>query len=652
MKEKLQEPNTPKVLNGLTAKSLLIATFIFPVNVFWIIQLEVVRYTHPTLVHPLSNAIFIIFWLVIVGYSLKIISPKIGLTPQEVLTIYIMLCVVSSLCSHDMIEILVTLMGHPFRFATSENEWRDLFWRQLPEWLVVNNEKVLKGYYEGASSLYVKEHLTAWIMPSLWWITFIFVLLTVMLCINIILRIQWIERERLTYPIIQLALEITDQKLTFFRNRLMWLGFALASLISILNLLNSIFPELPYIPVKRQNIHQYFTSPPLNAMGGVRVAFYPFVIGISFLIPLDLLFSCWFFYWLYKTELMVGKIVGMSNLPGFPYANEQAFGAYIGLLVFTFWAGRSHFKNLAQRLLHPHDAKTKEENTDNNEPISYRLAFSGIIIGLAFLTIFSYKIGMAFWVIPIFFTIYFLLAIMIARLRAELGFLVHDLHRIDPHSMIITGVGTRRLDTGTLITFSVYMFFNRAYRAHPMPQQLEALKISRVQNINPKQIAISILVATLMGSFITFWLLLDNFYRHGAESGYYGPWALGFGRQVYNQLAGWLNYQQDHDSIGMGFAGIGLGLTSALMILRARFLWWPLHPLGYAMANSWGMSNLWSCLLVVWSIKFLILRHGGLKSYRRAIPFFLGMALGDYIFGSAWSIGSILTNTTLYQFWP
>ena len=640
-----------KSYNGLTAKSLLIAVFIFPVNVFWIIQLEVVRYTHPTLVHPLSNVIFIVFWLVIVGYSLKIISPKIGLTPQEILTVYIMLCVVSSLCSHDMIEILVTLMGHPFRFATSENEWRALFWRQLPEWLVVNDEKVLKGYYEGASSLYVKENLTAWIIPSLWWIIFIFVLLTVMLCINIILRIQWTERERLTYPIIQLALEVTDQKLTFFRNRLMWFGFALASLISILNLLNSIFPELPYIPVKRQSINQYFTSRPWNAMGGVRVAFYPFVIGISFLIPLDLLFSCWFFYWLYKTELMIGKIVGMSNLPRFPYANEQGFGAYIGLLVFTFWAGRSHFKNLLHHFSNLHHAKIEGGN-DNNEPIPYRLAFLGIIIGLAFLTIFSYKIGMALWVIPIFFAIYFLLSIMIARLRAELGFLVHDLHRIDPHSMIITGVGTRRLDTGTLITFSVYMFFNRAYRAHPMPQQLEALKISSVQNINPKQVAISILVATFMGSIVTFWLLLDNYYRHGAESGYYGPWALGFGRQVYNQLAGWMNYQQDNDLLGMGFAGIGLGLTSALMILRARFLWWPLHPLGYAMANSWGMSNLWSCLLVVWLIKFLILRHGGLKLYRRAIPFFLGMALGDYIFGGTWSIGSILTNTTLYQFWP
>ena len=93
----------------------------------------------------------------------------------------------------------------------------------------------------------------------------------------------------------------------------------------------------------------------------------------------------------------------------------------------------------------------------------------------------------------------------------------------------------------------------------------------------------------------------------------------------------------------------GLGLTSALMILHARFLWWPLHPLGYAMANSWGMSNLWSCLSGAWLTKLLILRHGGLRLYRRAVPFFLGMALGDYIFGGIWSIGSILTNTTLYQ---
>ena len=58
--------------------------------------------------------------------------------------------------------------------------------------------------------------------------------------------------------------------------------------------------------------------------------------------------------------------------------------------------------------------------------MSYRLAVAGLLAGLVFLTAFSYRAGMSLWVIPIFFGIYFLLAIMIARLRAELGFLVHE----------------------------------------------------------------------------------------------------------------------------------------------------------------------------------------------------------------------------------
>ena len=127
--------------NGLTVKSLLIGLLLIPANVFWIIQLEVVRYTHPTLIHPLSNVIFIVFWLLIISLGLNRISTKIGLSPAEVLTIYVMLCVVSSLCSHDMMEILVTILGHPFRFATPENEWRELFAKQLPEWLTVSDER-------------------------------------------------------------------------------------------------------------------------------------------------------------------------------------------------------------------------------------------------------------------------------------------------------------------------------------------------------------------------------------------------------------------------------------------------------------------------------------------------------------------------------
>jgi len=639
-----------KYEKSVTLKSLLITIILIPINCYWIIQLEVVRYTHPTLIHPLSNVIFIIFVVMSIGGLLRLISPKLGLNQGEILTIYIMLCIVSSMCSHDMMEILVTILGHPYRFATPENEWRDLFIKQLPQWLTVSNEKVLLGYYEGNSSLYIKEHILSWFSPVLWWIAFIFMLMFVMLCINTILRKQWTERERLTYPIIQLPLEMTNPKSRFFKNRLMWAGFSIAAFISIINLLNSIYPSVPYIPVKRQSINYLFSDRPWNAMGGVRLSFYPFAIGVAFLIPLDLLFSCWTFYWFYKMERVWGSIMGWRSLPGFPYDNQQAFGAYIGLLIFVLWSARSYLKQVFKQIFGISKGAGKID--DSEEPLPYRVAAVGFLFGMVFFVLFSYKAGMSLWVFPIFFGIYFLLATMIARLRAELGFLVHDLHQVDPHGMMVNAFGTRKLGTNNLVVFSLYMFFNRAYRAHPMPQQLEAMKLSERRNLEQRKTSFAILFATLFGAFVIFWLLLDNYYRHGAETGYFGPWALGFGRGVYRQLENWLNYPRDTDFPALSFMGVGFIFTSLLMFLRTRFLWWPFHPLGYAMANSWGMYNLWCCLFVTWLLKYTILKQGGLKSYRRAIPFFLGLALGDYILGNLWSILSIITNTPLYQFWP
>ena len=636
----IQKPIT--VQSGLTPKSLLLAFVLIPFNIWWLIELEVVRVGYPTIIHPQANVIFIVFWLLLIGYALHKLSPKLGISQQELLTVHFMLCIVSCLCSWDMLQILMPIMSYPFRFATPENDWRNLFWRNIPEWLTVSDEKTLLGYYEGGSSLYTLHHLKVWLTPVVAWSSFIFVLMVVLLCINTLLRIQWTEHERLSYPLTQLPLEMTNPRLRFFRNRLMWIGFSIAALISIVNLLNSIYPIIPYIPVKRQGIG-----------GGIRVSFYPFVIGMSFMMPQDLLFSCWAFYWLYKIELMIGDMMGWRNLPRFPYAAEQGFGVYMGLLIFALWIGRSHFIGLLRHLFT--SSRSRFQLDDSREPMPYRLAVIGIVFGIIFLTVFSYKAGMSLWVIPIFFGIYFLLSIMITRLRAELGFIVHG-HGyrpgIDPHTMIVTGFGTWQLSTNTLTVFSMYIFFNRAYWVNPMPEHLEAFKMSERRNINLRHTAIAILLATAIGLVVSFWFLLDSFYRHGHDSAHFHPHSLWYGRMAYGQLENWLNYPREADGPALAFMGGGFGLTAVLMFLRTRFLWWPLHPLGYVTADSWGMFNLWSCIFVAWVIKTIILRYGGLGSYRRAVPFFLGVALGDYIVGFIWSILSILTNTPLYNFFP
>ena len=185
-----------------------------------------------------------------------------------------------------------------------------------------------------------------------------------------------------------------------------------------------------------------------------------------------------------------------------------------------------------------------------------------------------------------------------------------------------------------------------------MPHQLEAFKIAERSQISSRKFFMVIMASAALGTITMLWLLLHEYYKFGADTGYFEIWTLGLGSEVYRQLQNWLSYPSEPDYVSMGFMGGGLIFTSFLAFMRTRFLWWHFHPLGYVMANDWGMYNLWSCLLVSYIAKTLILKHGGLKLYRRSIPLFLGLALGDCTFGSLWSIAGIILNTTIYQFFP
>jgi hypothetical protein len=87
---------------------------------------------------------------------------------------------------------------------------------------------------------------------------------------------------------------------------------------------------------------------------------------------------------------------------------------------------------------------------------------------------------------------------------------------------------------------------------------------------------------------------------------------------------------------GLSAMGTGAAVVVALAALRARFLWWPLHPIGYMAANSWGMHWNWGSFTLGWLIKALLLRYGGLRAFRAAVPFFIGLVVGDMLSEGLW----------------
>jgi len=101
-------------------------------------------------------------------------------------------------------------------------------------------------------------------------------------------------------------------------------------------------------------------------------------------------------------------------------------------------------------------------------------------------------------------------------------------------------------------------------------------------------------------------------------------------------------------AVQMALSG-GFLLVLFLRVMRGNFLWWPFHPAGYALAVSYAMDYFWFCFFIAWAAKAILVRFGGMRAYSTAIPFFLGLILGDYVVGSLWALYGPIQHVTTYK---
>ncbi|MBI1929587.1 hypothetical protein HYR99_35740 [Candidatus Poribacteria bacterium] len=620
---------------------------LIPVNTYFIMANHLKYWsTLPTTMSLIYNVIITLMVLMTFNLLLQYVLPRFALKQGEFLTIYIMLSVSSAIAGHDMMQTLVPVIPNGFWFATPENEWKELFWRYLPRWLTSDNLSTLKDFYDGETTFYTKSHLQDWLRPILWWTVFLTVLIWVMICLDMLLRKQWIERERLTYPIVRLPLEMTRPDGWLFRSKMMWIGFAIAGGIDLINGLHVFFPVFPEIPVRKAEMSRYFTEKPWDAMGWTPVYILPFGLGLAFLMPLEMSFSLWFFYLFWKGERVLGRGLGLHNFPGFPYDGAQGAGAYLAVACFALFGGRRLFyailKGLFQR--RGRNGMSHGGPVAEKEPMTYRWAVLGLVGGLIFLGIFSHRGGMAIWTIALYFLVYYLLAIGISRIRAEVGPPTHEMFVVQPHQFLTDVLGTRRISHGSLTMMALYYSFNRGYRAHPMPHTLEGFKLAEASQMNPRRLVFAMMLATVVGILAAFWAYLVVSYKMGANPG--------LGSGGYDLLRGWIYSPTETDFPAVIFIGVGFLFTGFLWWMRTRFPFWPFHPAGYAVASSvWTFGWLWFSVFVSWAIKTMLLKVGGIRLYRKALPLFLGILLGEFIVGGAWVLVRLFWNIEVYSFY-
>jgi len=329
-------------------------------------------------------------------------------------------------------------------------------------------------------------------------------------------------------------------------------------------------------------------------------------------------------------------------LPNFPYLNQQSTGAWIGLFFVVMWTSRSHLKNVFRKI-----ALNASDVDDKTEPFRYRTAFWGLALGMGVITLFCYRAGMSLAIILPFFIIFFALSTAIARVRAELGPPTHELVGMNPGNMMVDIIGTRRIGANNLSIFPLFWFFaGRGYRGHLMPHQLESFKMAEQTRMDSRRLWLAMVIAMIVGSLSAFWALIHLSFRDGLDL-----IPIGHDSGVFRLLESRLSHLSDGDPGATTFMGIGLAFTFLLMFMRMRFLWWPLHPAGYALSTNFGIDYIWSCLLFSSIIKWCILTYGGMGTHRKAVPFFFGVILGEYCMGSFWSLLSVILQQRTYDFY-
>jgi hypothetical protein len=624
--------------DGVTIRSVLIGLAFVPLNVYLVMQWETVwGAQYPTTMSIFYNAVFCLLLVSLLNLILSRILPRGALSQGELITIYVVLINSITVTSHDYTHSIFCTLGVARWFATPENEWSTIFWRYLPDWLTVNDEKVLRGFYEGESTFHTAQHIMGWIKPMIWWTVFLTVMVFIMICINVIVRKQWIEHEKLTYPLVQLPFEMTRRDNGgFWGNRLLWLGFGIAAGVDIINGLNVLYPVFPMVPI-RYNLGEHFTERPWNSMGSFLIQVNPYAIGLAFPIPLDLLFSCWFFFLVWKAERVIGSAMGV-NAPGYPFPDQQILGGYLGISVVALWMVRKPLRGIFRKVL-----GFRSDVDDSNEPMSYRMAAFGAILGLIFLTVLLYQAGMEVWFAVSFLVLYLAILFAFTRMRAELGPPLQGIHYSGPIQLTVAAVGSRHISPQTLTVAAPLWTFTKELRNVPMPFQLESFKLADRANMNTRRLWKVILISSFVTILITFWVFLQLNYKLGALKAWRGLVA-------YGAIERWVTRPSEPDKGFLVSAGIGFLVVLFNTVMRLRFLWWQLHPLGYPVAGYYHFEKLWFPFFISWIAKRTILRYGGIKAYRRAFPLFMGLVLGEFFMGSIWGIIGLLTGKHTYAF--
>jgi hypothetical protein len=601
------------------------------------------------------DAFALILVLVLVVNPLLITFHKRRLifSPGEIITVWALVMVVAGIPSSGLMRYLVPHMVAPCYYANATNGWSTLIVNHLPRRLLVTDPAAVKAFFEGLKGPQALPW-HAWIGPLSWWAIFVACLFSTFFCLATLVRRQWVENEHFAFPLVRLPVLMAESPApgerlnSLLHSPWLWIAVAGATAIHTTKGLHLLFPAIPDIPMAWSS-SSFITVRPWSAVNDIQFAIFPLVIGFTYLLPTEVSLSLWFFYVVFKLQVLVAFIyaiqvpdTGTGWLMGPSFCAYEEAGGMVALAIWIVWTMREHLKQVWRRAVFG-----DPDIDDEREPLAYRTALFGFVAAV---------LGMYLW-LTIVAEIQALMAcavllgallvfIMLSWLVSQAGLLFVQ-HTFSPAQLLTVALGTGPFNATSLAMSSIVEHAGwQDAREFMMPPLLDSFKAAQETDLGARSLtrwlAVSVVLAVVVSAWASIWLP----YTHGGGSALKNTWTYVSAPQL---SLSWTASILSHPHPPMLWAllnGIGGALvTMGLFACRTLVPAFPLHPAGFLIAASYPMYMLWFSIFLGWAAKGPIMRYGGMAGYRMLLPFFLGLIMGDCANAVIWEIVGLITKT-------
>lgn len=582
---------------------------------------------------PLAVLLPFVAWLLVNAF-LKRFAPRLSMTSAELRLVLSMLWVGGSFAGYNWITQWVGAMAAPRYYASPENRWQELIFDYLPWWMFPSNfPGVTEGFFLGLEEG-TAVPWGAWIAPVFWAMSAGLAMTAIGLGLTAVFQKQWVRHERLTYPLAQVPLDLTegfDGKRgwpPFMRNWLFWVGFAVSALPLLWNLIEYWTPAFP-----RLAIFDAYYGP--GGPRGAELSRYllpfsyrilPTVLGFTFLCDLNILFSIWSLWLAGQAGLYgmsrVGFSVGLAGQEAKPTAILGLFthGVSMGLAIWAIWAARGHLRKVFQQVLRP--SVNGEAETAILSP---RLAVFGILGGGIYMVFWLYSAGYSAGIGLAWLLLFWASILVVMKFLAASGFAY--LFPSFGTSILDMTVGASRMQDATQVGLRLVNW--RLLAGWRLPAALPHVE----RLVEPaKRVGWVVIGSLVLGMLSAIIYTVSICYESGGST--FRTWSLvgapvGMYEGIAKAVAETDRTVTDPGKIGVWVLG-GV-VAGVIQVMQSRFSWWPFHPLGVMLMSS-GYVRLYVLdIFLVWLGKLLVLSFGGISLYRRVKPCCYGLIVG-YVF--------------------